>query len=121
MNSPTPEQVERAAATIAEIARTEGLDQGVVVFHPKGLTSPRWHPRDHFEAPLSEVWVPVPVAAGAPDRDLHASCRRKVEIAVEYRQDELRRTMRELQAEGSQDAERKISALLYDAPRVKSA
>ncbi|MBA3300998.1 MAG: hypothetical protein H0T15_03940 [Thermoleophilaceae bacterium] len=120
MKSPTADQVDRAAATIVDIARTEGLEEGVVVFHPRGLTTPRWHPRDDFEAPLSEVWVPVPTATGVGDRDLHAVCRRKVEIAIEYRQHELRRMMRELQVEGSHDAERKVSELLYDS-RVGSA
>ncbi|MBA2506045.1 MAG: hypothetical protein H0V29_08885 [Thermoleophilaceae bacterium] len=121
MKTPTADQVDRAASTVAEIARTEGLEEGVVVFHPKALTSPRWQPREGFEAPLSEVWVPVPRAAGCSNEDLHASCERKLEIAIEYRQDELRRMMAELHDEGSREAERKVAALLYERPRVRSA
>lgn len=121
MKSPTVHQIERAASTVAEIARTEGLEEGVVVFHPKALTQPRWHPRENFEAPLSEVWVPVPRAEGCSAEELTDACRRKLEIAIEYRQDELTRMMAELHDEGSLEAERKVLALLYERPRVKSA
>lgn len=121
MRGPNENQVERASATVAEIARTIGLDGGVVVFHPKGLGSPRWYPHDEFEAPLSEVWVPVPSASGLSDQELHTACRHKLDVALDYRQCELRRMQRELIAEGSEAAGQRVCALLYDelpAPRT---
>lgn len=121
MKPPSATHFDRAARTLAEIAGTDGLADGVVVFHPRGLASPRWYPQEGFEAPLSEVWVPLPTPHGRSEAEVLTHCRQKLAIAIECRQDELERMMSELRAEGNPDAERQVSALLYERPRVRSA
>jgi hypothetical protein len=81
---PTTDELERAAATVAAIARIDSLRGGVVVFEAQGLAGGRWYEPDDRPGGLELVWVPV--LAGD---DLEELSRSLVRDAIDARQREL--------------------------------
>jgi hypothetical protein len=87
MRQPTEAELDRAAGTLAAIARIPSLAGGVVVFEADGLGGGRWYDVDERPGSLELVWAPVPAAAGG--EDLEVAAQRAIETAVEARQREL--------------------------------
>jgi len=87
VKGPTEAELDRAATTLAAIARIPSLVDGVVVFDADGLAGGWWYDVDERPGMLSQVWAPVPTAAAGEDLDVVAH--RAVEAAIAARQSEL--------------------------------
>ena len=84
LRRPTADDIERAARTLAAIARVESLQEGVVEFEAEGLAGGRWCEPSERGDSLLVVWVPVPPLQ--PERELLESCRTQVQLGLEARQ-----------------------------------
>lgn len=114
--APTAAERERAAATLAAVARIESLRGGFVVFEAEGLAGGRWYEPDNWEVGAHErVAVPVPLHGDEVAGSLERRARESIDAAVEARQVELARIVSE-EAGGDADY---FAGLMYADERIE--